>query len=90
MLDADCGHDRLPVAQHGAEVALHGCGKAFQLTSVEDLGLGRESGRFEPAAQLRRARFQTELPVDHDSRRDDAHGTDDGQRDQHTPGAALT
>ena len=76
--------------QYGAEVALHWRGKPFQLTSIEGLELDRKPGGFEPAAQFRRARLPPELPVDHDSRRDDAHGTDDGQRDQHTLGAALT
>jgi hypothetical protein len=79
-----------PSRNTARKVALYECGKRFQLPSVEGLGLDRKSGRFEAGAQFFHPRFPTELPVDDDRRRDGAHGIYDGQRYQHTPGAALT
>src|ERR1700687_1611207 len=50
VLDADRGHDRLPVLQYGAEVTLNWLGKTLQLTSVEGPGLDREPGGLESGA----------------------------------------
>src|SRR5579871_133589 len=70
-------HDRLPVLQHRAKIALDWCRHTLQLTSVEDLGFARKPGGFESVAYFPRDGSPMEWPVDDCSRYDRDQPDDD-------------